>query len=260
MTRTLTRTAVSALALLTTGLLLVGCESAKNAGAAPPGPSVGAGTSPSPTATGPGGSASASYRAPTGAAVPSYQPPSRLDDSYFAEGSCARVVPGSSSRYETVPCDSPEAEAKVTKRSSTATGVAAALPRGADCPDGTDAALDLTQNALVDVKQNRAAWACLRNLHDPHPGDPGGGGGTGIVVGDCVYRTDSGGAAETRCDGKGEHPPQYKVDKVFIRQTLIDTTKPKPTCPEEATVSFTLPNPPGTLTLDPTTACAEPVD
>ncbi len=246
MTRTLARGVVGALALLTAGLLLAGCESAGNAKAAPPAPTPSSGSSPSPTPA-------------ASAPVPSAPAPARLDDSYFAEGSCARAVPGSSSRYETVPCDSPGAEAEVIKRSSTATGVAAALPHGADCPDGTDAALDLTQNALVDVKQNRAAWACLRNLHDPHPGDPGGGGGTGIVVGDCVYRTDSGGAAETRCDGKGEHPPQYKVDKVFVRQTLVDTTKPKPTCPEEATVSFTLPNAPGALALDPTVACAEPV-
>ncbi|ROR37318.1 hypothetical protein [Kitasatospora cineracea] len=150
MTRSLARTAASALALLTTGLLPAGCGPAENAGAAPPGP----GASPSPA---------------------------------------------------------------------------------------------------------RAARACLRNPHDPHPGDPGGGGGTGVVVGDRVYRTDSGGGAGTRCDGKGERPPRYEVDKVFVRQTLIGTAKPKATCPGEAAASFTPPNPPGTLAPDPTTACAEPV-
>ncbi|MFJ1754034.1 hypothetical protein [Kitasatospora sp. NPDC088134] len=243
-----TRTAGAGTALFAAGLLLVGCSSAKHAEAAPPSPS--SSPSPSPVRSSP---------APARSTVPA---PPVLNDHYFAEGDCARAAGGS--RYEPVPCDSPQAEAKVIKRSSTAQGVAAALPQGADCPDGTDVALDLTQNALVDVKQNRAAWACLRNLRDPHPGDPGGGGGPGILVGDCVYRgkTSSGAETvlETRCDGQGEHRPEYKVDKIYVKQTLIDTTKPKPGCPDEATVSFTLPRAPGALALDPTVACAEPVD
>ncbi|GGQ82159.1 LppU/SCO3897 family protein [Kitasatospora griseola] len=248
MTRALLRTAGTGLALLTAGLLLVGCEPAKHAKAAPP-------PSPSPTAT--------------AAASPVVSPtPSRLDDSYFAEGSCARALDpggsGTTAHYETVPCDSPNAEAKVVKRSGTLTGVAAALPRGADCPDGTDVALDLTQNDLTNVTRNRAAWACLRNLHDPHPGEPGGGGGPGIVVGDCVYATKSASGsdtvAETRCDGKGDHRPEYKVDKEYVRQTVQLKGSTEATCPDEATVTFTIPAPPGALAMYPTVACAEPVD
>ncbi|MGW4383261.1 hypothetical protein [Kitasatospora sp. NPDC004531] len=247
MPRTLTRTAGAALALLTAGLLLAGCGPAEHAESAPS-------ASPSPTAA-----------APT--PKPSYSPvaPAQLDDSYFAEGACARALsPGSGSRYEMVPCDSPNAEAKVTKRSGTLTGVAAALPHGADCPDGTDAALDLTQNALTGVTNNRAAWACLRNLRDPHPGDPGGGGGVGIVVGDCVYATKSASGsdtvAETRCDGQGDHKPEYKVDKEYVKQTVQLKGSTEATCPDEATVTFTIPAPPGTLAMNPTVACAEPVD
>ncbi|MFJ5926181.1 hypothetical protein ACIQF6_26580 [Kitasatospora sp. NPDC092948] len=248
MTRTLLRAAGTGLALLTAGLLLVGCEPAKHAKAAPP-------PSPSPTTTSPA--------TPSAAVSPS---PAGLDDSYFAEGACARALdPGSTtSRYEMVPCDSPSAEAKVIKRSGTLTGVAAALPHGAECPDGTDAVLDLTQNALTYVSGNRSAWACLRNLHDPHPGDPGGGGGVGIVVGDCVYATKSASGsdtvAETRCDGKGDHKPEYKVDKEYVKQTVHLSTETEPGCPDRATVTFTIPAPPGALAMNPTVACAEPLD
>ncbi|MFJ8433906.1 hypothetical protein ACIQ9P_21660 [Kitasatospora sp. NPDC094019] len=155
--------------------------------------------------------------------------PTELTDDYLAAGQCVTVVVDAISDtapagFGPVPCDSRSAVARVTSRSRTtlATAAVRAVQRPA-CEDTTDFVLDLGPN-LVRASGGIArpgmdeAYACLRNLNAPHPGDPGQGGGPMIGVGDCVVKTTStGGKAigrETKCDGTGGSKPEYKVVKV----------------------------------------------
>ncbi|MFD0330434.1 hypothetical protein ACFQZC_25205 [Streptacidiphilus monticola] len=80
------------------------------------------------------------------------------------------------------------------------------ISRRAVCPEGTDLRIAIRRGDAD------AGTACLRKLHGPHPGDPGGGGGTLIQVGDCVYVTPDGIARETACASRGganPHPRSF---------------------------------------------------
>ena len=55
-----------------------------------------------------------------------------------------------------------------------------------------------------------AALWCMRNVHPPHPGDPGKGGGE-LLVGDCLATQTDGRSVEVPCDGSAGVSPQYVV-------------------------------------------------
>lgn len=102
-----------------------------------------------------------------------------------------------------VPCTSEKAVARVIARHQ---GPPPAS--GPVCPDRTDFVLHISQTGATAHR----AYACMRNLEPPHPGDPGRGGGPHTVVGDCVYNAGAGQVRETACDGSGERRPQFRVD------------------------------------------------
>ncbi|WP_354637091.1 hypothetical protein [Kitasatospora camelliae] len=217
--------------LIVVGLALTGCGSGGPAPAGDTGAAASTGASPSPSGPPPA--------------------PAELTDAYFAVGQCAGPIlgksrGGSGPPYQPVDCGDVFAVAKVTRRSTT-TASGAPAARTPECEDTTDLVLDLGPNLLQaagaeSVRGRQEAYACLRNLKDPHPGDPGMGGGFKIVVGDCVYqaRTTSGSPAvrETRCDGTGTNPPEYRVVKEYVPN--MAKSGEHEGCPETATVQFSL--------------------
>ncbi|MFC1429328.1 hypothetical protein ACEZDB_01470 [Streptacidiphilus sp. N1-3] len=132
-------------------------------------------------------------------------------------GACAAADPSAGAgAYQQVRCDAPTATATVVGRFPAGGSVAA-------CPPATDFALQLTTTNGSGGGSGTAARpsgiACLRNLHGPHPGDPGGGGGIGIVPGDCLYLADGTRVQETACDGSGPHAPDYRVNSLVARES-----------------------------------------
>ncbi len=130
-----------------------------------------------------------------------------------------------------VPSESRTAVAQVTSRTRTALPLSSvpAAKRPA-CKDDTDFVLDLGPNlarANGDTAQpyEKEAYACLRNLKAPHPGDPGQGGGPMIGIGDCIVRTTAAdgkpSGREVKCDATGTSKPQYKIVKKFLSPHLI---------------------------------------
>ncbi|WP_433040767.1 hypothetical protein [Dactylosporangium sp. CS-033363] len=86
-----------------------------------------------------------------------------------------------SKQYSPIGCDDAKALAKITAVGTV--GTAAGGQAGGDgCPDDTDLAVQ--EKSAVNGSSGKVY--CTRNVKDPHPGDPGGGGGA-IVAGDCVY-------------------------------------------------------------------------
>ncbi|MEY9968659.1 hypothetical protein ABIA33_006743 [Streptacidiphilus sp. MAP12-16] len=151
---------------------------------------------------------------------------------FFPVGACAGHRPGTADGvYQQVPCTDSGALAIVVKRM--AVGASAV-----SCPSGTDFVLDLStvHKTSGSAHQDRrpAGIACLRNLRPPHPGDPGGGGGIDIVVGDCMYGSGSGVVQETACDGSGAHPPVYLIVALVARDR---------DCPPGTAVFITVHNP-----------------
>jgi hypothetical protein len=80
-------------------------------------------------------------------------------------------------------CDASDADAKVTKMTST--GITGMEPT--DCPEDTDAMVRVEQPGHVNLTAN---VACIRNIAAPHPGDVGQGGGM-FRAGDCILDPDA---------------------------------------------------------------------
>ncbi|GAA3483861.1 hypothetical protein [Streptomyces yanii] len=188
------------------------------------------------------------YRASDNASSTSSPTPS-VNPSYGAKflaiNECAAPEPGRTDVYREVPCDDPEAVARVTNRMNT--GHAEPLS-GTSCLDYTDFAIDVPVSLAVleGTQATGEGYACMRNLKPPHPGEPGGGGGPRIEVGDCV----SGGSkdgdviTEAACRTKGKKdgathkiieiveggfvggfndPCDYKADAVFTENPIFDS-------------------------------------
>lgn len=133
----------------------------------------------------------------------------------WAVGACVRQVDGptaipsgadAASRvallgqqtFEPVPCSDPRAQSKIVELGATFDTLDAGKPLDPGCPDNADAAYRPT-----DVLPLQKRLACVRNLKGPHPGDPGGGGGTNTIAGDCVAIVGmlDNGYEELPCDG-----------------------------------------------------------
>ncbi|GGX19651.1 hypothetical protein [Streptomyces chryseus] len=91
------------------------------------------------------------------------------------------------------------------------------------CPPRTDFVLHISESrpALDEDGDGSVprGFGCMRNLEEPHPGDPGNGGGPRTVVGDCVHTTTrKGRVKETPCDGSGAGPPEFEVAAAVDRR------------------------------------------
>ncbi|MGW7065940.1 hypothetical protein ACWGII_06015 [Streptomyces sp. NPDC054855] len=120
--------------------------------------------------------------------------------------------------FTEVSCTSERAAARVIARHD------AEVAQGPSCPARTDFVLHISENRpTVDEDGNGEVprgYACMRNLEEPHPGDPGGGGGPRTVVGDCVHGAGRGEVRETACDGSGAKAPEYRVTAAVSERAL----------------------------------------
>ncbi|MFE9394610.1 hypothetical protein [Streptomyces flavidovirens] len=142
--------------------------------------------------------------AATGAVAGSVTPPS-YGATFLGSGEC-------SSRgrdFREVSCASEKAAARVLARHE---GLQADGPA---CPPRTDFVLHISESRPAFDEDGDGSvprgFACMRNLEEPHPGDPGKGGGPRTVVGDCLYTARKGQVKETPCDGSGERAAEYEV-------------------------------------------------
>ncbi|MFF2406789.1 hypothetical protein [Streptomyces sp. NPDC058092] len=182
---------------------------------------------------------------PTASPTPSVNP--SYGTEYLAENECAEPVRGRPEAYREVPCKDPEAVAEVTDRAD----IGISEPFSATvCSQHTDFAINVPVSlALLEgTPVTGEGYACMRNLKPPHPGDPGGGGGPRIEVGDCVRGGSKTGDAvgEVACRTKGRKggatykitkilediplggfsdPCDYKADAVFTENPLFDSHK-----------------------------------
>ncbi|MET8677660.1 hypothetical protein ABZW18_08735 [Streptomyces sp. NPDC004647] len=141
--------------------------------------------------------------------------PSGYGAAFLAQGECGTRAARDRTDFLEVSCSSEKAVARVLARHGERP---TAGPR---CPPRTDFVLHISENR-PDVDEDgdgavRQGYACMRNLEEPHPGDPGGGGGPRTVVGDCVASLDEsagsrrGRVRETACDGSGREEPRFRV-------------------------------------------------
>ncbi|MER6611547.1 hypothetical protein ABT282_38310 [Streptomyces sp. NPDC000927] len=168
---------------------------------------------------------------------------------YLDDEECAAPEGKESGTYREVPCDAPEATAQVTLRLESG----GAFPFSETvCARNTDFVIDVPVSlaTLEHTRPTGEGYACMRNLKPPHPGDPGGGGGPRIEIGDCVHSDPKEGNAvtEAACRTKGRKggathkiveilkdqilggfsdPCDYKADAVFTENPLIDSDKLK---------------------------------
>ncbi|MFG3533076.1 hypothetical protein ACGF8B_41230 [Streptomyces sp. NPDC047917] len=187
-----------------------------------------AGDGPPPDVT----RASAAVASPTPSVNPSY------GEQFLAEGECAAAEPGKKDVYREVPCDGPEAVAKVVDRADI--GFPEPFEATA-CSDNTDFAVNvpISMAILEDRPVSGEGYACMRNLKAPHPGDPGGGGGPRIQVGDCVHSAAGNGssASEVACRAEGrKNGATHKVTKVLEDAIVGGFDDP---CDGEADAMFT---------------------
>ncbi|MFF8916749.1 hypothetical protein ACF08M_26350 [Streptomyces sp. NPDC015032] len=180
---------------------------------------------------------------PTSSVNPSY------GTQYLAENECAALEPGKKDVYREVPCGDPKAVARVTYRMESGK----AWPFSATtCSETTDFVVDvpISLAALENTRATGEGYACMRNLKPPHPGDPGGGGGPRIEVGDCVHTGPKKGDAveEVACRAKSkkngathkiikivedrfafgfDDPCDYKADAVITEDPLYDSDPTK---------------------------------
>ncbi|MFB6878261.1 hypothetical protein [Streptomyces sp. NPDC056323] len=169
---------------------------------------------------------------PTPSVNPSY------GEQFLAEGECAAAEPGQKVVYREVPCDGPDAVAKVIYRVDTG------LPDPFEatlCSDNSDFAVNVQVSIAVleDKPVSGEGYACMRNLKAPHPGDPGGGGGPRIEVGDCVHSAAKNGSpvSEVACRTKGKKDgATHKVTKIIEDAVVGGFDDP---CDGEADAMFT---------------------
>lgn len=180
---------------------------------------------------------------PTASPTPSVNP--SYGTLYLAENECAAPEPGQKDVYRKVPCGDPKAVARVTYRMESGK----AWPFSAtSCSETTDFVIDvpISLAMLEGTRATGEGYACMRNLKPPHPGDPGGGGGPRIEVGDCVHsgpkKNDT--IEEVACRTKGKKngathkiikiledtflggfsdPCDYKADAVFTENPMFDS-------------------------------------
>jgi hypothetical protein len=155
-----------------------------------PSPSTPASTGPA-RGSSPGPGAFAPKSGPTGIPLP--------------VGSC---VGQAAQHYPGVACSAPAALARViARRTAGATGAAAA------CPPGTDFSLSVSVRSTGNPTAQPSGKACLRRLHAPHPGDPGGGAGDWLLPGDCLVESEGGQLHATPCaaDGTTGHRLRFRI-------------------------------------------------
>ncbi len=142
--------------------------------------------------------------AATGAVAGSVTP-SGYGATFLGSGECS----SRGRAFREVSCASEKAAARVLARHE---GLQADGPA---CPPRTDFVLHISESRPAFDEDGDGAvprgYACMRNLEEPHPGDPGKGGGPRTVVGDCLYTARKGQVKETPCDGSGEMAAEYTV-------------------------------------------------
>ncbi|MFE7109104.1 hypothetical protein ACFU98_39420 [Streptomyces sp. NPDC057575] len=159
-------------------------------------------------------------------------------EKFLAEGECAAAEPGQKDVYREVPCDGPDAVAKVIYRVDAGFPV----PFGATlCSENSDFAVNVPVSiaTLEDKPVSGEGYACMRNLKAPHPGDPGGGGGPRIEVGDCVHSAAKAGSSvyEAACRTKGKKDgATHKVTEIIEDAVVGGFSDP---CDGKADASFT---------------------
>lgn len=129
--------------------------------------------------------------------------------------------------YVGVACDDPDAEVLVLEL------LAPADDGEPHCPYGTDDVVDARPSTLVDAvteadddeEREVTEVACVRNLHPPHPGDPGAGGGQ-LTAGDCFYvDIEDEELVEVACAGDDQPPAFQALDVVDDPQDCPDETE-----------------------------------